>query len=152
MLKNYRELYYNGDRKRETIWYAFLASRTYTECYNILLDLFEEKRARKVMEEVIKLNSNIYLMSELEEERYNELAFISATNHAKEEGKEEGIKQGKEEGIKQGKEEGIKQGKEKTIKELIKNMLYKNMDINLISEVANVSIDKINEIRKEIYN
>lgn len=154
MPKNYRDLYYNGDRKRETIWYAFIASRTYTECYSILLELFDEIKAKKVMKEVIALNSNDYLIHDWENDKLNEIELISATKRAEEKGVEKGIKKGKEEGISIGKEEGIKQGKEEGIsigkEELIKNMLKENMDINLISKIANISLERIEEIRKNI--
>lgn len=145
-VENYRDLYYNGDRKRETIWYAFIASRTYTECYSILLELFDEIKAKKVMKEVIALNSNDYLIHDWENDKLNEIELINATKRAEEKGVEKGIKKGIKKGKEEGKKEGISIGKE----ELIKNMLNKNMDINLISEIANISLERIEEIKKNI--
>ena len=69
-LENYRELYYNGDRRRETIWFAFFSARTYVEAYDILLELYDEKKAQILMEEVIVLNSNDALLHEWEKEKF----------------------------------------------------------------------------------
>ena len=53
-------------------------------------------------------------------------------------------------GIKKGIEQGIEQGiKEKTI-EIIKSMLKKELDINLISEITNRSIEEINKIKESL--
>ena len=53
-------------------------------------------------------------------------------------------------GIKKGIEQGIEQGiKEKTI-EIIKSMLKKELDINLISEITNESIEEINKIKESL--
>ena len=66
-------------------------------------------------------------------------------------GREEGKREGKIEGLKEGKEEGLKEGiKKGRIDEKIdiaKNMLLKNVDIQLISEFTNLTIDEINDIK-----
>ena len=65
-IEKYRELYYNGNRRRQTIWFTFFSARTYVEAYNILLELYNEKKAQILMEEVITLNSNDALLHEWE--------------------------------------------------------------------------------------
>ena len=65
-IEKYRELYYNGDRRKQTIWFTFFSARTYVEAYNILLELYNEKKAQILIEEVIALNSNDALLHEWE--------------------------------------------------------------------------------------
>ena len=50
--------------------------------------------------------------------------------------------EGKEEGIKEGIEQGIEQEKYS----LARNMKNKNMDLNLISELTGLSIEKIEKL------
>ena len=54
ILENYIGLYYSGDRKKETIWFAFLSSRTYLEAYTILLDLYDEKKKEETIKNMLK--------------------------------------------------------------------------------------------------
>ena len=57
--------------------------------------------------------------------------------------REEGLEKGREEGI----ELGIEQGSKEKQLEIAKSMLKKNMDINLISELTELSIEEINNIK-----
>ena len=133
-LEKYDKLYYNGDRRRETIWFAFLASRTYSEAYTILLDLYDVKKAQSLMEEVIKLNNNNSLLSEWEEERYAayeklyEMKDIEKESH----------------------DEGLQEGIEQKSNEVIINMLKENTDINFISKVTNKPIEEIKKIASNL--
>lgn len=153
-IENFRELYYNGDRTKKVIWNTFLSARGFVETYNILLEAYNEKKAQKLMKEVIALNSDNYVLHEWEDEKLNAYELYSATRRAKnegiEQGVEKGIKQGIEKGIKQGIEKGMEKGIEQNKTEIIKTMLSKNMDINLISEITNTSIEKIETISKKI--
>jgi len=58
----------------------------------------------------------------------------------------EGMLEGKQEGIEQGIKEGVQQGIQQKETEIILNMLNKGMDINLISEITGLSIEKIKQI------
>ena len=58
-------------------------------------------------------------------------------------GEEAGEKKGKEEGRKKGLEEGILTEK----KAIAKSMLEKNMDIDLISELTNISIKELEKLK-----
>lgn len=60
--------------------------------------------------------------------------------------REEGIKEGIKKGIEKGREEGIEKGKLQTAK----NMLNNGLSVELISRVTELSIEKINELQKEI--
>ena len=64
----------------------------------------------------------------------------------KEEMKEEGLKEGLKEGIKKGIEQGIKEGINQRNIEIAKEMLSKNMNMNLISELTHLSIDEIKNL------
>jgi len=46
-----------------------------------------------------------------------------------------------------GKQEGFKEGFEEAKTEIVCNMLRKNMDVNLISEITGLSTDEINNIK-----
>ena len=53
---------------------------------------------------------------------------------------------GKEEGIKEGIEKGIEKGIEQEKYSLAKNMKKENIDINIISKVTGLSIEKIEKL------
>ena len=52
----------------------------------------------------------------------------------------------KEEGIEISIKQGLEQGTEQKSIEIVKNMLAKNIDINVISEVTNLSIEEIKQL------
>ena len=114
------------------------------------------------MEEVIALNSNDALLHEWEKEKFTAYETYCATMDAEkealargiekgmEEGLERGIEKGLEQGIEKGLEQGIEKGIERKSNEIIENMLSKNMNINLISEITNKSIEEIKKIAEEL--
>lgn len=67
-------------------------------------------------------------------------------NGAMEYAKEEGLRQGKEEGLKQGREQGREEGREENKIDVAKNMLRKGLEIELICEVTNLSVEQIKQI------
>ena len=89
------------------------------------------------------LDDILYYDPVMLEEQANEYERKIAREEGFNEGKEAGIK----EGIKEGRETGIKEGKKESQIEIIKNMLDKNMDLNLISDITNISIEEINKIK-----
>lgn len=163
-IENYRELYYNGDRRRETIWFTFFSARTYVEAYNILLELYDEKKAQILMEEVIALNSNDALLHEWEKEKFTAYETYCATMDAEkealargiekgmEEGLERGIEKGLEQGIEKGLEQGIEKGIERKSNEIIENMLSNNFTYEQVSLATNKSIEEIKKIAEELKN
>ena len=110
------------------------------------------------MEEVIALNSNDALLHEWEKEKFTAYETYCATMDAEKEalargiekGMEEGLERGIEKGLEQGIEKGIEKGIERKSNEIIENMLSKNMNINLISEITNKSIEEIKKIAEEL--
>ena len=55
----------------------------------------------------------------------------------------------KDEGMREGYESGKNDGIEENKIEIVRNMLKENLDINLISKITGLSIDRINEIKNE---
>ena len=98
--------------------------------YEELLKVKGDKLMEKLKTEAIKLNNDddfVKLMSDEEEERLLKNSYIQ-----------------------EGFEQGIEQGIEQQTIELTKNMLKKNIDINQISEITGLSIDKITKIAKNV--
>ncbi len=58
------------------------------------------------------------------------------------------LSEAKEEGISQGIEQGYTSGINDGIKQTAKNMLNKNMPLEDISDITGLSIEEINELRK----
>ena len=94
----------------------------------------------KFKEEVDKLNSDDKFVRFLSDEKETELLI----NTYRDEGYEKGI----EAGIEQGKLVGIENGELQERKKIAKEMINKGIDINLISELTKLSIDKIEELKK----
>ena len=61
----------------------------------------------------------------------------------KDEGKREGYNSGYDSGYDSGFDDGIEQNKI----EMVRNMLTKNLDVNLISEITGLSLEEINKIK-----
>ena len=65
-------------------------------------------------------------------------------------GREQGLQQGREQGLQQGIEQGLKQGEKEEKLEIAKKMLIKGLDIKLIIDITELSIDEIEEIKNSI--
>ena len=65
----------------------------------------------------------------------------------KDEGKREGFDDGYDSGYDSGFDDGIEEGIEQNKIEMVKNMLAKSLDINLISEISGLTIEEINKIK-----
>ena len=63
-------------------------------------------------------------------------------------GMEKGMKQGMKQGMEKGMKQGLQQGRQAGRKELIFNMLKKNLEIKLISEVTGLSENEILKLKK----
>ena len=50
----------------------------------------------------------------------------------------------------EGREEGLKEGKKEEKKEIVKSLLKENSSIDFISRVTGLSINEINEIKRNI--
>lgn len=100
----------------------------------------------EALEQLRRLSSNKMLREKLwrqemyERDRRAEILFA----------KDEALEEGREEGLKQGLEQGLEQGKNEKSIEIAKNMLEKNMAIEVISEITGLTEKEIEQLKKEI--
>jgi len=138
-LEVYRSLYYNeNNRERETVWLTLLTSRTYSETYEIMLNLYDAEKAKSFIEEVINLNSENYLIHEWEKEKLDALVAFNAQKRVREETEEKALKKGIKCGLKQGE------------KNIIISMLKNDMTYEEISKIVNKTVEEIKEIENSI--
>ena len=94
-----------------------------------------DKLAKKYYDKLMELNTNqefVQLLSNDEEyEIYVKSEISEACGYARKEGIEEGI------------DIGIKEGSKESKLEIARAMLKKNMDINLIEEITNLTVEEI---------
>lgn len=137
-LKKIKEKYYNKEKLTRIEKLLLL----------LVIDKKEELRKiagddevmKKVEEKITMLSEDSAMILCYDEEEHKEKVRQAVSATEKEEAREEGLKEGIKEGIKEG---------EKTSKcNIAINMLKENIDINIISKVTNLSIEKINELNK----
>lgn len=152
-IEKYRKMYYNGDKKKETLWFAFLCARTYTEAYKILLELYDEDKAIKLMEEVVNLNSNDALIHGWQDEKLSKYEHYCEIVDAEKEGFEKGHKEGIEQGIEKGIEQGVKKGfgigENAKEKELISKLSKLNVSIETLATAINKTIPETKKLINE---
>ena len=141
-LDKYHELYYNGDRSNKTVMLEFFKCDSYVKTYDVLSYILNDKERNRVIEEMIKMNSNYVLYTDDERQIIDEMQ--QETNNAL--FFEEGIQQGVEKGVQQGFEKGIKEEKNKTIKNMLKN----KFTLKQISLAINKPVKEIKEIAQTI--
>ena len=90
---------------------------------------------KKYMDELVKVNEDADFLNFISVEKDNMMIENSI--------RDEGIRKGLEQGI----EQGLEQGTEQSKNEIAKNMLKKDLDISLISEVTGLSNEQINKLK-----
>ena len=132
----------------DKIWYSKNEEEIKKNQYMIMLDLDKKELKNMPKDKIVdKYITNVTIvnddpefqkyMSEEEDKRKIQNSLLS-------EAKEEGISQGYTSGI----NDGISKGENKKSIEIAKNMLKKNMSIEDISDITGLSIEEINELRK----
>jgi len=129
---------------------------------SILCD-FEGKDKQIVVNTILKRIRELTKDNDTEYKNYLEKVTILSTNRELEENVKKGAEMlavdienipfyqdGKMVGIKEGIEKGIKEGIEKGMILVAKNMLKLNIDIDTICKSTGLSIDKIEEIKREL--
>lgn len=156
-----------------TIKYHVCLPNIWDRCYNkgiseltrferfcLILKAEEKEYAKKVagddevmmsiVDEIAKMsvdNTMIGLYdAEIEEEKIRKTRLKGARLEGLEQGIKEGTEKGIKEGIEKGIKEGIEQGKELANYNTIMNLSEKNMSIEEISEIVNISPEKIKKI------
>ena len=117
---------------------------------NLEASMSEIVKEKPIMEEVQKKYNNFVKSRLMMMEYEKKEAYLYGNQIMLDEerrlGREEGIKEGMEQGIEKGKEEGIKEGIKETQIFMAKNMKKENIDINIISKVTGLSIEKIEKL------
>ena len=136
-LQKFRKLDIMKPMKKD-FWLWFI-DHTNEEMINLSCVTNEQiEEARKQLD---KIRANEELMERIRLEEAYEMDENTRLANAE----ERGMKIGEE----RGKTEGMKIGEEQNKLETAKKMLAKNMDINLISELTDLSIDEIKKLSKE---
>ena len=141
-LAKYRELYYNGDRRKEVVILAFLTSITYGEMRNILINALNEERLEELIEEVFKMTTDSLWVEKWDYEKDHQRKL----RLAKQDGLELGLERGRNIGLEQGRNIGIEQEKNN----LIRGMFENNASIDFIAKVTKEPISKIKSIKKSL--
>ena len=94
---------------------------------------------KKYMDELVKVNEDADFLNFISVEKDNMMIENSI--------RDEGIRKGLKEGLEKGLEQGLEQGTEQSKNEIAKNMLKKDLDISLISEVTGLSNEQINKLK-----
>ncbi len=125
------------------IWYSKDEKKIKENELLVMLDLNEgelkkmpksDKISEKYVESVTKVNNDPFFQEYMSQEEDQRKMQNSLIREAEDTGYEKGIKLGKEKG---------------KIK-MVENMLNEKIDINTISKIANLSIEKINKIKKNL--
>ncbi|CRF34098.1 hypothetical protein BRSU_1873 [Brachyspira suanatina] len=120
-------------------WLKFFTMKDNDNKEVIMSELVKEK---PIMEEVQRRYNNFIKDRLMMNEYDKRQAYLYGNQIMLEEERRLGRVEGKEEGIKEGIEQGIEQEKYS----LARNMKNKNMDLNLISELTGLSIEKIEKL------
>ena len=151
VLKNieyYRNLYYNEDANlsESELWLVMLSSKSFIELYNITSKIFTKEEQNRVLRSVIDMCLDDFSIHEWEKEKMDKYVELTKLSNAREEGKADGFELGKANGFELGKADGKNEG----IRETAKNMLSRNLDIKFISDVTNLRVEEIIEIKKSL--
>ncbi|MDO6993245.1 Rpn family recombination-promoting nuclease/putative transposase [Brachyspira innocens] len=109
---------------------------------NLEVSMSEIVKEKPIMEEVQKKYNNFVKSRLMMMEYEKKEAYLYGNQIMLDEER----RLGKEEGIKEGIEQGIEQGIEREKYSLAKNMKKENIDINIISKVTGLSIEKIEKL------
>ena len=120
-------------------WLKFFTMKDKDNKEVIMSELVKEK---PIMEEVQRRYNNFIKDRLMMNEYDKRQAYLYGNQIMLEEERRLGRVEGKEEGIKEGIEQGIEQEKYS----MARNMKNKNMDLNLISELTGLSIEKIEKL------
>lgn len=120
--------------------------------HSILLKLKEISGEEILLRKYIKQLSVLARLRNLAKETHKQikdmgLTYNIAEDYLYQEGVAKGIEKGIEEGIQKGKKEGIEKGKKEVIMRMLKD---KTLSVAKIAEFAQVSIEYVNSVAKEI--
>ena len=103
-LEYYRNLYYTkGVRDRDVIWLTVLTAKTFTELYELLIQVLDDDKVMRIMKDAISMSKDTFILHEWEKDKLDALVKYNEQQNAKNAGFAEGISQGIEQGIEKGK-------------------------------------------------
>lgn len=147
--KCYKTLY-NSYRKEEKLpkvvkWGAILYSNLddIESTLNRIGDLLTMEEKERLIKRTNDVKNNKRIIQEWMVIENNRLREEDIYNTAMGEARRQGFREGKEQGLEQGLEQGIENSK----LEIVKNMLNKNIDYDIISEVTGKTIEEIKKIK-----
>ena len=149
-LDYYKKIYYNQDIKKNVSDYylAILTAKSYQEFYKMLSKVLDKDTLDRLVRNVINFAMN-NLFTEEELKALDKILELSEKKYYENKYKEK-WEAGLAEGFASGKAEGFANGQAENSISIAKAMLNKNMDINLISELTGLSINKIKSLKKEL--
>ena len=141
-LAYYRNLYYNKNEKlnKSQLWLVALSSENFVELYDILVQLLKPKEVDKFIRKVINMSKDNFMLHEWEKEKMDQLKQRETIESIKIDIAEENFKLG----VRQ----GIEQGTETRDMQIVKAMLDNNYKDEDIVSITGLSLEKINEIKK----
>ena len=130
-LEYYRNLFYNGVRlSYSEMWLVSFTARNFTELYDLTGYIMNDEKRDKYLRKVIKLSKDNFILHEWQKEKMEALVESERRRNALREGREQGVEQ--------------------TQVEFVTNMLKKNLDIELISEISKLSEEEIMKIKESL--
>lgn len=132
-LERYRELYYNGVKDEEVLWFTMLTARSFSELYELASQILDEKELKRLMEASINMSKDGFVLHAWQKEKMDALVKYNEIKEATDKGKAEG------------KAEGIK---ENTI-EIAKNLLKENVDVETISKATGLTAENIQKLSEK---
>jgi hypothetical protein len=76
-------------------------------------------------------------------------AIMTIAQELERRGREKGRDEGREEGVKKGREEGVKKGREETARTVARNLLDRDLSVELIVETTGLTREQVTELQRE---
>ena len=115
---------------------------------NLLLNVFDYCLKRGMSRDILEMAEEEVFKTGILRKGGNMTLLEHTKREERRKGRKEGILQGRQEGKAEGRKEGMQQGIQQGQKELILNMLKKQMDLSLISEVTGLPINKLKKLKR----
>lgn len=139
-------IWYHGDRNKALNYSHFLMLGLNMKDLSALYKEKGYKFMKKYMDNVEELNNDTEFVNVISPEKDNEMVINTLKNEAIKEGMEEGLREGLRQGLRQGQKEGREDGIKESKLSIAKQMLNKNLDINIISECTGISVEELKNL------
>lgn len=83
-LEYYRNLYYTkGVRDRDVIWLTVLTAKTFTELYELLIQVLDDDKVMRIMKDAISMSKDTFILHEWEKDKLDALVKYNEQQNAK---------------------------------------------------------------------